>query len=156
MSFAGHTTAGQLRPAKSLAPHRKQPSPRCLENGRILLANSMLPLRPRLEGRPAALGYKAQADQSRSVAANSVSPEANSPTVSDRFLYRMAQRPLERSTNMTRIGGFRSFNTARRAIQGFEAMLWLRKGFGFAGAWTVREQNRLLALCFGLPVANKA
>src|SRR4051812_44442966 len=53
--------------------------------GRILLANSMLPLRPRLEGRPAALGYKAQADQSRSVAANSVSPEANSPTVSDRF-----------------------------------------------------------------------
>ena len=24
-------------------------------------------------------------------------------------------------------------------------VLWLRKGFGFAGAWTVREQNRLLA-----------
>ena len=35
--------------------------------------------------------------------------------------------------NMPRIGGFRSFNTARRTIQGFEAMLWLRKGFGFAG-----------------------
>jgi transposase, IS6 family len=31
------------------------------------------------------------------------------------------------------IGGFRSFATARRTIQGFEAMLWLRKGFGFAG-----------------------
>src|SRR3954451_18111661 len=45
----------------------------------------MLPLRPRLEGRPYALGYKAQADQSRSVAASSVRPEANSPTVSDRF-----------------------------------------------------------------------
>jgi transposase, IS6 family len=57
--------------------------------------------------------------------------------------------------NMPRIGGFQSFNTARRAIQGFEAMLWLRKGFGFAGAWTVREQNHLLAHCFGLPVANK-
>ena len=40
--------------------------------------------------------------------------------------------------------GFQAFHTARRTIQGFEAMLWLRKGFGFAGAWTVREQNRLL------------
>ncbi len=39
---------------------------------------------------------------------------------------------------------------------GFEAMLWLRKGFGFTGAWTIEEQNRLLAYCFGLPVANKA
>jgi transposase, IS6 family len=58
--------------------------------------------------------------------------------------------------NMPRIGGFQSFNTARRAIQGFEAMLWLRKGFGFAGAWTVREQNRLLAVCFGLQEVNKA
>jgi transposase, IS6 family len=35
--------------------------------------------------------------------------------------------------NMPRIGGFRSFHTARRAIQRFEAMLWLRKGFSFAG-----------------------
>ncbi|NEU14941.1 IS6 family transposase, partial [Methylobacterium sp. BTF04] len=25
-----------------------------------------------------------------------------------------------------------------------------------AGAWTVREQNQLLALCFGFPQANKA
>ena len=57
---------------------------------------------------------------------------------------------------MPRIGGFQSFLTARRTIQGFEAMLWLRKGFGFAGAWTVREQNRLLAVCFGLPELNKA
>ena len=38
----------------------------------------------------------------------------------------------------------------------YKAMLWLRKGFGFSGAWTVREQNRLLALCFGLPQVNKA
>ncbi len=57
--------------------------------------------------------------------------------------------------NMPRIGGFQSFATARRTIKGFEAMLWLRKGFGFAGAWTVREQNRLLAFCFGLPEVNK-
>src|SRR6195952_5559576 len=57
---------------------------------------------------------------------------------------------------MPRVGGFRSFNTARRTIRGFEAMLWLRKGFGFAGIWTVREQKYLLALCFGLTVANKA
>ena len=56
---------------------------------------------------------------------------------------------------MPRIGGFQAFHTTRRTIQGFEAMLWLRKGFGFAGAWTVREQNQLLALCFGLPQVNK-
>ena len=55
-----------------------------------------------------------------------------------------------------RVGGFHSFHTARRTICGFEAMLWLRKGFGFSGAWTVREQNRLLAHCFGLPPAHKA
>jgi IS6 family transposase len=58
--------------------------------------------------------------------------------------------------NMPRIGGFQSFATARCTIQGFEAMLWLRKGFGCAGAWTVCEQNRLLAVCFGLPQLNKA
>jgi hypothetical protein len=52
---------------------------------------------------------------------------------------------------MPRIGGFQSFHTARRTIRGFEAMLWLRKGFGFAGAWTVCEQNQLLSVCFGLP-----
>ncbi len=57
--------------------------------------------------------------------------------------------------NMPWIGSFQTFHTARRTIQGFEAMLWLRKGFGFAGAWTVCEQNRLLALCFGLPEVNK-
>ncbi|GJE45996.1 DDE-type integrase/transposase/recombinase [Methylobacterium soli] len=48
--------------------------------------------------------------------------------------------------NMSRNGGFRSFHTARRTIQ----------GFGFAGAWTVREQNQLRAHCFGLSAANKA
>src|ERR671921_280818 len=57
---------------------------------------------------------------------------------------------------MPRVGGFQAFHTARRTIQGFEAMLWLRKGFGFVGAWTVCEQNRLLAFCFGLPQIYKA
>ncbi|WP_456686727.1 DDE-type integrase/transposase/recombinase, partial [Bradyrhizobium sp. P5_C11_2] len=57
---------------------------------------------------------------------------------------------------MPRVGGFRSFHTARRTICGFEAMLWLRKGFGFAGAWTVCEQNRLLGVCFGLQAVNKS
>lgn len=58
--------------------------------------------------------------------------------------------------NMPRIGGFQSFHTARRTIQGFEAMLWLRKGFDFAGAWTVCEQNRLLGVCFGLQAVNRS
>src|SRR5215210_5715274 len=56
---------------------------------------------------------------------------------------------------MPQVGCFQAFHTARRTIQGFEAILWLRKGFGFAGAWTVCEQNQLLALCFGLPEVNK-
>jgi IS6 family transposase len=57
---------------------------------------------------------------------------------------------------MPRVGGFRSFRTARRTICGLKAMLWLRTSFGFAGAWTVREQNQMLAYCFGLPATNKA
>ena len=55
---------------------------------------------------------------------------------------------------MPKVGGFRSFTTARRTIAGFEAMLWLRKGLGFAGDWTVRRQNELLALCFELQKVN--
>lgn len=58
--------------------------------------------------------------------------------------------------NMPKIGGFQSFQTARRTIAGFEAMLWLRKGFGFAGGWTVNDQNDLLARLFGLQKVNKA
>jgi hypothetical protein len=57
---------------------------------------------------------------------------------------------------MPRVGGFQSFRTARRTIRGFEAMLWLRKGFNFAGTWTICEQNQLLAFCFGLPQVHKA
>lgn len=29
-----------------------------------------------------------------------------------------------------------------------------KKGFGFAGEWTVRRQNGLLALCFGIQLVN--
>lgn len=58
--------------------------------------------------------------------------------------------------NMPKIGGFQSFNTARRTIAGFEAMLWLRKGFGFSGNWNVNDQNDLLARLFGLQKVNKA
>ncbi|MBY5877480.1 IS6 family transposase, partial [Rhizobium leguminosarum] len=55
-----------------------------------------------------------------------------------------------------KIGGFRSFNSARRTIAGFEAILWLRKGFGFSGGWTVNDQNDPLARLFGLQKVNKA
>ncbi len=58
--------------------------------------------------------------------------------------------------NMPKVGGFQSFITARRSIQGFEAMLWLRKAFGFAGPWTVIEQNRMLGFCFGFSEVNRA
>ncbi|MVA74077.1 IS6 family transposase [Agrobacterium vitis] len=57
--------------------------------------------------------------------------------------------------NMPKIGGVQSFNTARRTIAGFQAMLWLRKGFGFFGGWTVNDQNDLLARLFGLQKVNK-
>lgn len=43
--------------------------------------------------------------------------------------------------NMPKIGGFQTFNTARRTIAGFEAMLWLRKGFGFTAGWTQRSER---------------
>ena len=83
------------------------------------------------------------------------------PSIPKHYVTKHLQQGIESDhfrvkKNMPKIGGFRSFTTARRTIQGFEAMLWLRKGFGFAGAWTVREQNRLLGFCFGLPEVNKA
>ena len=58
--------------------------------------------------------------------------------------------------NMPKVGGFRSFHTARRTTAGFEAMLWLKKGFGFAGQWAVSEQNDLIAFLFGLQKVNEA
>lgn len=52
-------------------------------------------------------------------------------------------------------GGFQSFNMARWTIAGFEAMLWLRNGFGFSGIWN-DDQNDLLAYLFGRQKVNKA
>ncbi len=57
---------------------------------------------------------------------------------------------------MPKVGGFQSFRTARKTITGFEAMLWLKKGFDFAGEWSVRQQNEPLAFCFGFQMVNKA
>lgn len=57
---------------------------------------------------------------------------------------------------MPKIGGSQSLKTARRTIAGVEAMLWLRKGFGFSGGWTVNDQNDLLARLFGLEKVKKA
>ena len=71
-----------------------------------------------------------------------------SPSVSGPIMREMiGSNHFRLKKNMSRIGGFHSFNTARRSIQGFEVMLGLRKDFGFAGAWTVHDQNRLLGLC---------
>lgn len=53
---------------------------------------------------------------------------------------------------MPKIGGFQSFNTACRTIAGFEAMLWLRKGFD----WAINDQNDLLARLFGMQKVKKA
>ena len=50
------------------------------------------------------------------------------------------------SRGQFRVGGLRSFVTARPAIRGIEAMLWPRKGFGFAQAWSVREQSLVSGL----------
>ena len=68
------------------------------------------------------------------------------------------QRQIEPDLPRSEPGHFgqQQCRTARRTIRGFEAMLWLRKGFGFAGAWTVCEQNQLLSVCFGLPEVSKA
>jgi transposase, IS6 family len=58
--------------------------------------------------------------------------------------------------NMPKVGGFQTFNTARRTIAGFESMLWLRKGFGLSRTWNVNNQNELLGRLFGLQWVNKA
>ena len=53
-----------------------------------------------------------------------------------------------------KVGGFRSFATARRIIAGFDATLWLRKAFGFVCLRTAPERNDLLGQRFGLQVVN--
>ena len=76
------------------------------------------------------------------------------------YITKHLQQGIESDTSGSRgpCRGSVAFNpcTARRTIRGFEAMLWLRKGFSFPDAWRVCEQNRLLSVCFGLPEIYKA
>jgi hypothetical protein len=54
--------------------------------------------------------------------------------------------------NMPKIGVFQSFKTARRTIAGLEAMLWLKKGFGFASApcpKLIRLASNIVSFCEG-------
>jgi transposase, IS6 family len=57
--------------------------------------------------------------------------------------------------NKPKVGCFQTFNKERRTIASFEAMLWLRNGFGFSGEWSVNDQNDLIALLVGLQNVNK-
>lgn len=49
-----------------------------------------------------------------------------------------------------RNGCFQSFNTARKTLKGYEAMLWIKKGLGFKDKWTINEQINLIQNLFGL------
>lgn len=118
---------------------------------RKMLADQPL-LAPDRIGTDGAGPYPAAIAESR---AESLLPRAPTHYVTKHLQQRIESDHFRVKRPMPRVGGFRSFNTARRTLCGFEAMLWLRKGFGFAGAWTVHEQNQLLAYCFGLPVTNK-
>jgi len=51
---------------------------------------------------------------------------------------------------MARNGCFQSFNTARNTLKGYEAMLWIKKGLGFKGKWTINEQIKLIQNLFDL------
>lgn len=47
-------------------------------------------------------------------------------------------------------GCFQSFHTARKTLKGYEAILWIKKGLGFKGKWTITEQIHLIQNIFGL------
>ena len=66
--------------------------------------------------------------------------------------------PVALLGNAVPTGGIGLERHSGRPMQqdGFEAMLWLCKGFGLADTWTVCEQNRLLSVCLGFPEVNKA
>ncbi|MDI2113851.1 DDE-type integrase/transposase/recombinase [Commensalibacter sp. TBRC 10068] len=51
---------------------------------------------------------------------------------------------------MPRNGCFQSFHTARNTIKGYEAILWIKKGLGFKGKWTIKEQINFIQNIFGL------
>ena len=58
--------------------------------------------------------------------------------------------------NMLKVGWFRSFNSVRKCVAGFEAMLKLKKSFGFYGHGCVRQQNDLLAMPSGNAKVNES
>ena len=53
------------------------------------------------------------------------------------------------------VNGVASFHQEMFQECGFKEMLWLGKGLGFSGEWTVNDQNDLLARLFGLEKVNK-
>ncbi|HCL65993.1 MAG TPA: hypothetical protein DIC56_14360 [Rhizobium sp.] len=55
-----------------------------------------------------------------------------------------------------KIDGFRSFNTTRRTLAGFEVMPWLKKGFGISGGWTVNDQDDPFGGDFGCKKVKRA
>jgi hypothetical protein len=68
--------------------------------------------------------------------------------VAKHFLRGFASNQLWVKKNMPKTGGFQSFNTARGTIAGFEATLWLRKGFGFPGGWYGEPSERFACAAF--------
>ncbi|TRT42736.1 IS6 family transposase, partial [Salmonella enterica subsp. enterica serovar Panama] len=53
-------------------------------------------------------------------------------------------------------GGLNTLARVGGTIGGWGGWLWVRKGLGFSGRWTVNDQNDLLARLFGLQKVNKA
>lgn len=51
---------------------------------------------------------------------------------------------------ISRNGCFQSFHTARKTLKGYEAILWIKKGLGFKGKWTINEQINFIQNIFGL------
>jgi len=49
-----------------------------------------------------------------------------------------------------RNGCFQSFHTARKTLKGYEAILWIKKGLGFKGKWTINEQINFIQSIFRL------
>lgn len=51
---------------------------------------------------------------------------------------------------MPRNGCFQSFHTAKNTLKGYEAILWIKKGLGFKGKWTIKEQINFIQNLFSL------
>ena len=74
---------------------------------------------------------------------------------SDLILLNFPKIELDLRLHVTLVHQLATASTIDLAIQGFEAMLWLRKGFGVGRAWTVREQNQLIATVSDFPPRTK-